>query len=128
MQKETALPEAQLTIMQVIWDKGGTVMFAELAEALTACGKAWKTNTILTLLSRLTNRGMLAVCKRGRLNEYVAQISQEAYQQMQARTLVDRVFDGDAKHLISALVQQDYLTEQDYEELKGFWEKGDGFP
>ena len=41
-----------------------------------------------------------------------------------ARLLVDRVFGGDTKHLISALVSQEYLTEEDYEELKAFWEKG----
>jgi len=37
------------------------------------------------------------------------------------------VFGGDTRHLISALVKQDYLTKEDYDELKAFWEKeGEG--
>ena len=95
-----------------------------LGEELAARGKSWKPNTILTLLSRLTENGMLTVRKQGRLNEYVSLVSREEYRQTQARLLVDRIFGGDTKHLISALVSQEYLTEEDYEELKAFWEKG----
>lgn len=102
------------------------MMFSGLSEELEARGREWKANTILTLLSRLAHRGMISVVKRGRLNEYVARVSQEEYRQMQTRLLVDQVFGGDAKHLISALVKQDYLTEEDYDELKEFWKKGGG--
>ena len=128
MERETALPEAQLEVMEVIWDRGGSVMFADLSSELEARGKEWKANTILTLLARLAERGMVSVCKRGRLNEYIARVSREDYQQMQARSLVDRVFGGSTKHLISALVKQEYLTKDDYDELKEFREKGGGEP
>ena len=126
MEREVQLPEAQMEVMEVIWDKGGRAMFGALGEELASRGKSWKSNTILTLLSCLADNGMLTVHKQGRLNEYVALVSREAYQQAQARLLVDRVFGGDTKHLISALVSQEYLTEDDYEELKAFWEKGGG--
>ena len=64
MERETALPEAQLEVMEVIWDRGGSVMFADLSSELEARGKEWKANTILTLLARLAERGMVSVCKR----------------------------------------------------------------
>ena len=35
-----------------------------------------------------------------------------------------RYLAGDTKHLISPSCQSEYLTEEDYEELKAFWEKG----
>ena len=53
MEKEISLPEAQMEVMEVIWDKGGRTMFGVLGEELAARGKSWKPNTILTLLSRL---------------------------------------------------------------------------
>lgn len=124
MERDTPLPDAQLEVMQVIWDKGSRAMFGEISEELADRGKEWKPNTVLTLLARLADGGMVSVCKRGRLNEYAARVTREEYQQMQARILVDRVFGGDTRHLISALVKQEYLTEEDYEELKEFWEKG----
>ena len=50
MEKEISLPEAQMEVMEVIWDKGGRTMFGVLGEELAARGKSWKANTILTLL------------------------------------------------------------------------------
>ena len=111
MEKEISLHEAQMEVMEVIWDKGGRAMFGVLGEELAARGKSWKPNTILTLLSRLAENGMLTVRKQGRLNEYVSLVSREEYRQTQARLLVDRVFGGDTKHLISALVSHEYLPE-----------------
>ena len=35
------LPEAQLEVMQVIWDKGGKMMFSGLSEELEARGREW---------------------------------------------------------------------------------------
>ena len=64
MEKGTSLPDTQLEVMQVIWDKGGTIMFGELSEELEDRGREWKPNTVLTLLSRLAERGMITVCKR----------------------------------------------------------------
>ena len=80
MEKEISLPEAQMEVMEVIWDKGGRTMFGVLGEELAARGKSWKPNTILTLLSRLAENGMLTVRKQGRLNEYVSLVSREEYQ------------------------------------------------
>ena len=59
MEKGTSLPDTQLEVMQVIWDKGGTIMFGELSEELEDRGREWKPNTVLTLLSRLAERGMI---------------------------------------------------------------------
>ena len=65
MEKGTSLPDTQLEVMQVIWDKGGTIMFGELSEELEDRGREWKPNTVLTLLSRLAERGMITVYKGG---------------------------------------------------------------
>lgn len=124
MDREVSLPEAQLEVMEVIWDKGGSAMFGELSEELASRGKEWKANTIQTLLARLAERGMLSVRKCGRLNEYTAKVTREEYQQKQACILVEHVFGGSMKNLLSALVKQDYLTREDYDELKEFWERG----
>ena len=38
MEKEISLPEAQMEVMEVIWDKGGRAMFGVLGEELAARG------------------------------------------------------------------------------------------
>lgn len=121
MEKGMQLPEAQLEIMQCIWSGGGSMMFSDMMESLTEKKKSWKPNTVLTLLSRLAERDMLEIRKHGRLNEYVALITENEYLQQQTKYFVESVFGGDAKHLVSALVKQAYLSEADYRELDTFW-------
>lgn len=120
--EKNALSGAQLEIMQIIWKNGGSIMFSELSGELDRREKHWKTNTILTFLSRLAERGMLTVKKQGRLNEYVAVMSESQYLAEQTRSFIDNVYGGSAKHLVSALLGQDYLSGNDYAELKAFWE------
>lgn len=120
--EKNALSGAQLEIMQIIWKNGGSMMFSELSGELDRRGKSWKTNTVLTFLSRLTERGMLTVKKQGRLNQYVARVSESQYLEEQTRSFIDTVYGGSARHLVSALLGQDYLSGSDYAELKAFWE------
>lgn len=124
MEKNTRLSGAQLEIMRLIWQKGGSVMFSELSAELERRRKSWKTNTVLTFLARLAERGMVVVKKQGRLNEYVALISEEEYLAQQTRSFIDEVYGGSAKHLVSALMEE-YLSGDDYAELKAYWEGGD---
>ena len=87
--------------------------------------KSFKTNTVLTFLSRLVEKDMLIVEKRGRLNEYIALISESEYMNAQTKAFLDKVYHGNAKNLVSSLLKQDCLTSDDFEELSKFWNGGE---
>lgn len=110
--------------MRVIWSRGGRARFAQAMEALAGQGKDWKANTVLTFLSRLVEKEMLAVEKNGRLNVYVALLREEDYADQQTRSFLDKVYGGNAGRLVSSLLKQDCLTAEDLDELKAFWKKG----
>lgn len=71
-------------------------------------------------------KGLLKTSKIGRRNEYTAVISEEDYQAAQTKNLLDKLYEGDAKGLVSTLIQKEMLTSGDYEDLKKFWESGSG--
>lgn len=110
-------------LMKVIWGNGGTALYAQITEALSQKGMNWTKNTIITLLSRLVDKGYLKTGKIGRRNQYTALVSEGEYQITQTEQFVNKIYEGDAKGLVSALIRTDRLTEEDYEELKAFWEK-----
>lgn len=127
MKKGILLSDTRSEVMQVIWNKGGTIMFDELGEELEDRGREWRPNTALVLLSRPAGRGIITVCKWDRLNECTARVAREECQQKQTCILTERVFGGDARHLIPVFVRQDYLIREDYDELRVLWEKeGEG--
>lgn len=116
------ISDSELELMKIVWAQGGTARYAQVAEELVRSGRTWQKNTVITLLSRLVEKGLLAVGKIGRRNEYTALVSQEDYQAAQTRTLLDKLYQGEAKDLVARLIQRDMLSAQDYEELRRFWE------
>ena len=118
------ISDSELELMKIVWAAGGTALYAQIMESLAAAGRTWQKNTVITLLSRLVEKGMLRTSKIGRRNEYSALVSEEDYQTAQTQNLLNKLYEGSAKGLVSTLIQRDLLSAEDYEELRRFWEKG----
>lgn len=116
--------DSELELMKIIWAEGGTALYAVLMDRLAAAGKPWQKNTVITLLSRLVDKGLLKTSKIGRRNQYTAIVSEAEYQTAQTRTLLNKLYQGEAKDLVAALIQGKLLSAQDYEDLRRFWEEG----
>lgn len=122
------ISDSEWTLMKIVWSNGGTAKYASIMEELSKAGSTWQKNTVITLLSRLVEKGMLKTSKIGRRNEYIALVTEADYRSAQARALVSKLYAGSAKGLVATLIQGEMLSEEDYRELKRFWEKGGGEP
>ena len=114
----------ELELMKIIWENGGTALYSEITNALDKKGLSTTKNTIISLLSRLAGKGYLATDKIGRRNKYTALISEEEYQETQTTAFIDRIYKGNVQGLISTLIQKKLISEEDYKELKKYWEGG----
>ena len=115
------ISESELVLMKIIWKNGGTALYSYVMEELEKEQNEWKKNTVLTLLSRLIEKQFLKTKKIGRRNEYVAVVTEQEYQTMQTHNFLDKVYGGDVKHLVSALLQQDMLSTDELKEIERFW-------
>ncbi|MCI9977426.1 BlaI/MecI/CopY family transcriptional regulator [Clostridioides difficile] len=118
------LSDAELEIMKIIWTHDKPVLFASLLDELISIGKTWQKNTLITLLARLMDKGYLKAKKLGRRNEYSPLISESEYQTSQTKKLLDKIYEGNVKGLVSNLIQSDLLTDEEYDELKELLEGG----
>ena len=119
---EQQVGEFELELMKTIWGNGGTALYAEIAEALEKKGTPATKNTIISLLSRLIEKGFLKTNKIGRRNRYTALVSEADYRAAQTETFLDKIYEGSAKDLISTLIQKEMISPDDYENLKKHWE------
>lgn len=119
------ISDCELELMKTIWVNGGTALYAEIVKTLEDRGLPLTKNTIITLSSRLISKGFLSTNKIGRRNQYVAIITEDEYQGAQAQNFLDKVYEGNAKGLVSTLIQKDLLTSTDYLELKKYWQGGE---
>lgn len=117
----------ELELLKIIWTgNANQAMYAEIVDALGKKGLVWTKNTIITLLSRLVNKGFLKVQKIGRRNQYIAIVSEEQYKAAQTQNLIEKIYEGDAKGLVCTLIQGALLSPEEYEELKMYWEEETG--
>ena len=118
--------DSELILMQLIWEKGGTALFAEIIDAVGQKKLEWKYNTVLTFLSRLVEKGFLSTNKIGRRNEYKAVVSEQEYHTAQTKTFVDKVYDGNVIELVSTLIAGGLVSAREQEELRKLWKDGGG--
>lgn len=121
---EQQVSDAELEIMKIIWANEEPAFFADLMDELALKGKTWQKNTVIMLLSRLLDKGYLKAKKIGRRNEYTPLISEREYQMDQTKNLLDKVYEGSVKGLISNLIPSDLLTGEEYRILKKLLEGG----
>lgn len=117
--------DSELELMKVIWEHGGSALYAEIVSFLSEKDIFWTKNTIITLLSRLIEKKLLRASKIGHRNKYTVLVSEQEYQSEQTENFLDKIYEGNAKGLVTALIQKELLSAADYEDLKKFWQGGD---
>lgn len=105
------LPDAELEVMQAVWNCTPPVCRADLEKALQP-EHPMALTTLLTQLSRLAEKGFLSVEKFGRANCYTPTISREAYLAAQSRRFFDRVCGGSISRLATALCDSGLSREK----------------
>ena len=113
------LPDSELEIMMIIWDLDKPVTRFEI-EAQMDQGRRLSPTTVLSFLSRLQEKGFLAVQKSGKNNVYIALIDRESYIQAESRSILKRIYRNSVRNFIAALYDGDSLSDEELKELEDY--------
>jgi BlaI family penicillinase repressor len=113
---EIRLGRLELQIMSVVWDKG-TATVHDVKEALTR-GRKPAYSTILTMMRKLEAKGYLEHDVAERTYVYRATISRQEARHSLLGDLLERVFEGSPSLLVSNLVEQEHVTEDELREIR----------
>ena len=120
MEKEYKhLPEAEMDIMNFIWESEKAVSSVEIQEGLKNKHE-WSLAVILNLLARLTERGFVTAEKQGKYKYYSPLVEQEDYLRQESKSIIDRIFGGSVSKLVSCLYDGKNLSDEDIKSLKAF--------
>ena len=117
------LPDGELEVMQAVWDCQPPVTRGDVEEKLKDTHPLAST-TILTLLTRLTQRGALVMEKRGRSNVYTPTFTRQEYLAAQSGRLFQKLCGGDL-HLFATALCDSGLSREELEELRRLLEEGE---
>ena len=97
------LPDAELEVMKALWRTGPDTPRAALEAELTPFG--WAANTVNTYLSRLADKGFVAVRRAGKSNLYTPLVSREEYQAFDSRAVLSRLY-GSPRNFVASLARE----------------------
>ncbi len=113
---EIRLGRLELQIMHVVWDRG-TATVHDVEQAL-ARDRKLAYSTILTMMRKLEAKGYLEHDVEDRTYVYRATISRQAVRRSVVGDLLERLFEGSPALLMSSLVEQDRLSQEQLQEIQ----------
>jgi BlaI family penicillinase repressor len=115
--KLTKISDAEMEIMKIIWEENKQITTATILEKLPK-ENSWKTTTVMTLVTRLIEKGILDVIKIGKLNNYSPKVTEEEYKAVQTDVFLDDMHNGSVKNFIATLYNSRKISEKDISDLK----------
>ena len=108
--------------MKAIWDNTPPMSTNDVMKVVSQ-EKNWNIPTLLTLLSRLIDRGFLTSEKRGRERIYYPQVEREEYMEYETKNFLKKLHKNSFMSLVNTLYDNNDLTEQDIDELSHWLEE-----
>ncbi|MGH7242571.1 MAG: BlaI/MecI/CopY family transcriptional regulator [Phycisphaerales bacterium] len=111
------LGEAELAVMRAIWDFGPQTV-RDVMNRLHERGKNVAYTTVLTFLTRLEQKGVVASDKRDHAYVYRSKISRQSVTQSRIKALVDQLYDGAAAPMLAQLIENERFTPDEISHLR----------
>ena len=111
--------DAELEVLKVLWTaRAGGATVRDVVAALRKQRRRLAYNTVLTLLSRLRDKGYVAADRRDTAHLFRAVVSREELIGSSLAAIADRVCDGTASPLVQALVRGQRFTQAEIAQLR----------
>lgn len=116
------LPDAELEIMMVIWKAGRPVNSSYILDHMRD-KRTWALATLMTVLTRLVEKGFLICGKEGRSNIYRAAISETEYKENEGRSTLEKLFGNSIQDMVMSLYNGKAIGKRDLAELRELLDK-----
>ena len=121
---EEKVTDAELAVMQVLWEAEEPVTLAQVKAALAGRNG----DTTKTLLRRLCEKGAVGQEKR-EVYYYRPLVGRDELGHYRTSRLIEKLYAGSAKEMVASMVAHEQLAPQDVEELRALfndlWGKGE---
>jgi len=122
-EKELSISDSEWEVMKVLWEQPNMTL-RQIDNYLHH--KKWSYTTVRTLVTRLVEKGAIGADKSMISNfKYYPIVSESDCKNKEVKSLLERVFDGSAKMMVSSLTKDSNLTKKEQQELMDLIEKMD---
>ena len=113
------LGEAELEIMQVIWNSASPLTSNSILKEQQGRRK-WQLSTLMTSLTRLSDKGFVSCDRSTGPNLYTAIISENEYKAGASKHFLEKLYNNSLQNMIATLYSNKAIRNSDVEELRNF--------
>lgn len=116
------LADTEWKIMELLWEKGPMTTMEITRELETSIG--WTKSTVITLLKRMDAKGSVYYENSDKTKIYYPSIQREEAELEETKSFLNKFYKGNLGLMISNLINQEALSQEEIDELHKIIEKG----
>lgn len=124
MENQPALANAELALMEVLWDHSALTARA-LRERLYPDAERAQHGTVQRLLQRLEDKGLVRRDRDHAAHLFAATLTREQYAAGQLETLADKLTGGSLAPLLTHLIEAERISSDELSRLRGILDAHD---
>lgn len=113
------LGEAELEIMQVVWKSENPVTSNHILKELQG-HRRWQLSTLMTSLSRLSDKGFVSCDRSTGTNLYTFIISENEYKAGASKNFLEKLYNNSIQNMVASLYDNKAIQRADVEELRKY--------
>ena len=111
-----SLTPSEWILMECLWEHSPCTGREAVEDLRLRAG--WSRSTTLTMLRRMTEKGLITCDEAGSVLQYSPLVNRDVAVQRETGSFLNRVYKGSVSMLISAMAKEQKLTEKELEELR----------
>ena len=111
-----SLTPSEWILMECLWEHSPCTGREAVEDLRLRAG--WSRSTTLTMLRRMTEKGLITCDEAGSVLQYSSLVNRDVAVQRETGSFLNRVYNGSVSMLISAMAKEQKLTEKELEELR----------
>lgn len=115
MHEQTGLTPAEWNLMECLWER--TACTGREAVEYMKSHTGWSRSTTLTMLRRMTEKGLIAADDGSGVLTYTPLVHREDATEVETRSFIDRVYKGSVGMMLTAMTKKQQLSRAELNEL-----------
>lgn len=118
MEEQKRISQAEMKVMEKIWERKELLTISDIVAALKEDGEEWSHQAVASFLKRLEDKGYLSSTRKSYKRSYFPMISREDYNRREAENFINQKFGGSLKNFLTAFSGNRSLSEDKINDLK----------
>lgn len=110
------LSEAEWNVLESLWAESPKVGSRIVADMEARTG--WNRSTTLTMLRRMTEKGLISCDDSGKMKTYTPLVQREEAVKKETESFLNRVYQGSVSMLLNSFVEKQKLSAGEIKELR----------